>query len=339
MTSPKILISTFLEPEYVERIRAVAPYEVLYAPELLPTPRYGNDHGGLKPTLTAAQDQQWSEWLAQVEIAFDFDWRAPADLLTTAPKLRWIQATSAGIGSFVQRHRLDSGDLIFTTAAGTHASPLAEFAITGALHFVKDVPGLLASQRDHHWERHVSGQLAGRRATVVGLGSIGRRVVELLSLLGAQVTGVGRPGGSYDVSVPVVGTDELDAVLPSTEILVLACPLTPETENLINADRVGLLPAGAILVNIARGQVIDEPALTAALLSGHLAGAALDVFAVEPLPGDSPLWDLPNVLVSPHSASTAANENAVITDLFIDNLHRYQRGESLRNVYQSARGY
>ena len=341
MTSarPTILVSTYLEPEYVEQIRAAAPGEVLYEPSLLPTTRYRNDHGGIRPTLTPEQDQQWTEMLAAAEIAFDFDWRAPAELLTSSPRLGWVQATSAGIGGFVQRYRLDAGELIFTTAAGTHAAPLAEFALAGALHFVKDVPGLLASQRAHHWERHVSGQLAGRRVTVVGLGSIGRRVVELFSFLGASVTGVGRPGGTYDVSVPVVGTDELERVLPRTEILVLACPLTPETNDLINASRVGLLPAGAIVVNIARGQVIDEPALTAALVSGHLAGAALDVFAAEPLPGESPLWDLPNVLVSPHSASTAANENAVLTDLFIDNLSRYLRGEPLRNVYQSARGY
>lgn len=336
---PKILISTYLEPEFVDKIAAATVCDVLYAPELLPAARYRNDHGGTRPTLTPGQDQQWSDLLAQADIAFDFDWRAPADLLSSAPELCWVQATSAGIGGFVQRYQLDAGGLIFTTAAGTHASPLAEFAVAGALHFVKDVPGLLSAQGEHHWQRHVSGQLAGRRATVVGLGSIGRRVAELYSMLGVDVTGAGRPGGTYDIPGRVVSTDELDDVLTDTEILVLACPLTPETNNLINADRVGLLPAGAIVVNIARGQVIDEPALTAALASGHLAGAALDVFIVEPLPGDSPLWDLPNVLVSPHSASTAANENAVLTDLFIDNLYRYLSGRPLRNVYVSERGY
>lgn len=336
---PKILISTYLEPEYVAKIAAAVPGEVLYDPELLPTTRYGNDHGGIRPALTPEQDARWSSMLAVADIAFDFDWRAPADLLSSAPNLRWVQATSAGIGGFVQRYRLDAGELIFTTAAGTHASPLAEFAVAGAMHFVKDVPGLLSAQREHQWERHVSGQLSGRRATVVGLGSIGRRVTELYSMLGVQVTGVGRPGGTYDIPGRVVSTDELDAELPDAEILVLACPLTPETDNLINAERVGLLPAGAIVVNIARGQVIDEPALTAALTSDHLAGAALDVFRVEPLPDVSPLWDLPNVLVSPHSASTASDENAVLTALFIDNLHRYLAREPMRNVYRADRGY
>ena len=340
-TRPTILISTYLEPEHVERIRSAAPGDVLYEPELVPVPRYGNDHHGSNPTLSPEQDAQWSSMLAAADIAFDFDWRAPAELLTTAPKLRWLQATSAGIGGFLQRHRLDEGDVVFTTAAGTHADPLAEFAVTGALHFVKDVPGLLRSQREHHWQRHVSGQLRGRRATVVGIGSIGRRVAELYTLLGLEVTAVGRPGGKYEVpsGVSVTSTDDLDTVLPTTDVLVLACPLTDETTDLINAARVGLLPAGAIVVNIARGQVIDETALTAALSSGHLAGAALDVFAVEPLPEASPLWDLPSVLVSPHSASTAANENAVLVELFLDNLQRYLAGQPLRNVYRSDRGY
>jgi phosphoglycerate dehydrogenase-like enzyme len=338
---PTILISTYLEPEFVEKIGASLPCEMLYAPELLPTPHYRNDHGGRRPDLTPEQGQRWSAMLAQADIAFDFDWRSPGDLLISSPRLRWVQATSAGIGGFVQRYGLDSGEILFTTAAGTHAAPLAEFAVTGVLHFVKDVPGLLDSQRKHHWQRHVSGQLAGRRATVVGLGSIGRRVTELYQLLGLQVTGVGRPGRNYHLpsQVRVVSTEDLDHVLPTTDVLVLACPLTEETRDLINAARVHMLPAGAIVVNIARGQVIEEQALTEALSSGHLGGAALDVFEAEPLPTASPLWDLPNVLVSPHSASTAANENAVLTELFIENLRHYRAGEPLRNVYHAQRGY
>lgn len=231
--------------------------------------------------------------------------------------------------------------MVFTTAAGVHATPLAEFAVAGALYFVKDVPGLLASQRAHHWQRYVSGVLAGRHAAVVGLGSTGRRVAQMYARLGVRVTGVGRPGGRYELGdcARVVSTDDLDALLPSVDILVLACPLTAATDNLINADRVALLPAGAIVVNIARGQVIDEAALTAALSSGQLAGAALDVVHTEPLPTGSALWDLPNVLICPHSASTAANENAVLTDLFIENLTRYLADEPLRNLYHADRGY
>jgi len=338
---PTVLISTYLEPELVEHIRASADVDVMYDPDLLPIPRYRNDHNGARRQLSPEQSQRWTAMLASADIAFDFDWRAPGELLTTAPRLRWVQATSAGIGGFVQRHKLDAGNIVFTTAAGAHATPLAEFAVAGALHFVKDVPGLLASQRARRWQRHVSGVLAGRHAAVVGLGATGRRVAELYSMLGVRVTGVGRPGGQYQLpeGTVLVSTDELDALLPMVDILVLACPLTPATTNLINAERVAALPAGAIVLNIARGQVIDESALTTALSSGRLAGAALDVFEVEPLPGGSALWDLPNVLVSPHSASTAISENAFLTGLFIDNLHRYLAGQALRNMYHADRGY
>ena len=338
---PTVLISTYLEPELVGRIRSAADIDVAYAPEILPVPRYSNDHHGASRRLTPEQTQQWTAMLAEADIAFDFDWRAPADLLTTAPRLRWVQATSAGIGGFVQRHRLDRGSVVFTTAAGTHATPLAEFAVAGALYFVKDVPGLLAGQRAHHWERKVTGVLAGCHAAVLGLGATGRRVAQLYRSLGVRVTGVGRPGGQYDLpdGCGLISTDDLDQILPQVDILVLACPLTEATRNIIHADRVAALRPGAIVVNIARGQVIDEPALTAALISGGLGGAALDVFDTEPLPGGSTLWDLPNVLVSPHSASTAANENAVLTELFIDNLHLYLTGKPLRNLYRSDRGY
>ena len=338
---PAVLISTYLEPELVERLRQSLDVEMLYAPELLPAPRYGNDHGGTPPTLSPAQEHRWLQLLTTADVAFDFDWRDPAQLLTNAPRLQWVQATSAGIGGFVKRHGLDGGDLRITTAAGTHAAPLAEFAVAGVLHFVKNVPHLMSRQREHHWERHVSGQLAGRRATIVGLGSIGRQVAAAFNALGVHVTGVGRSGRAYDLPAGVasVAIEKLDDVLGSTDILVLAVPLTAETENLIDASRVAALPEGAIVVNVARGQVIDEAALTEALMTGSLGGAALDVFEVEPLPAGSPLWNLPNVLISPHSASIAAVENEVLTDLFIENFRRLRAGEPLRNLYDSARGY
>ena len=338
---PAVLIATYLEPELVRRISTELSVDVLYDPSLLPQPRYGNDHGGIRPELSASQERQWSAMLAQADVAFDFDWRAPSELLANAPCLTWVQATSAGIGGFVKRHGLDTGEIALTTAAGTHALPLAEFALAGVLYFVKDIPHLQSRRSARHWERHVSGQLAGRRATVVGLGSIGLRVVATLHALGVRVTGVGREGGSYDLptGVPQVSTADLDTLLPSTDVLVLAVPLTDETHGLVDASRVAALPPGAIVVNIARGQVIDEKALTDALVTGRLGGAALDVFEVEPLPTDSPLWDLPNVLVSPHSASTAAVENELLVQLFIDNFRRLRAGEPLVNRYQPTLGY
>jgi phosphoglycerate dehydrogenase-like enzyme len=337
-----VLIATHLEPELVERIAAVDPaVDVLYAPDLLPVPRYACDHTGTPRDLTADDRRRWEHMLGAADVSFDFDWQAPAELPVRAPKLRWIQATSAGIGGFVQRTGLDRTDIAFTTAAGIHAVPLAEFAVLGALHFVKGVPHLRGQQEGHRWQRYTTSQLAGRTVTVVGLGGIGHRVVTSFQALGTRVIAVGRPGRAYDLGTDVEArtTDELDAILPRTDVLVLCTPLTSQTENLLDARRIALMKPGAVLVNIGRGQLVDEPALVEALAAGHLAGAALDVFATEPLPGTSPLWDLGNVLVSPHSASTVDTENAAITDLFCDNLRRFLDGRDLRNLYRRDLGY
>lgn len=336
-----VLIASPLEPDLVERIAAVPDVEVLWDPDLLPVPRYPAEHGGVRPELDALGQDRWSELLAAAEVSLDFDWRDPASMASSAPRLRWVQATSAGIAAFVQRTGLDRTDIALTTAAGVHAVPLAEFALTGVLHVAKGVPHLRRQQVAHRWERYATSSVRGRRAVVVGLGSIGRETVRLLAATGLDVVGVGRPGRTYDVpgATRVVATDALDEVLGGAEVLVLACPLTEETRGLISRARVDALPAGAIVVNVARGPVVDEQALTDALVSGRLAGAALDVFEVEPLPATSPLWDLENVLVSPHSASTLPDENAAIVDLFLDNLRRFRADEPLRNRYDPTRGY
>jgi phosphoglycerate dehydrogenase-like enzyme len=241
----------------------------------------------------------------------------------------------------MQRTGLNGAGLEVTTAAGIHAVPLAEFALTGALYFVKGLPELRRRQEARHWERYTTRQLAGLRALVVGLGGIGRQVAATFAGLGVEVWGLGRDGRTYDVTglSRVIDRAGLDEALPQTDIVVLACPLTSETEGLLGARELGLLPPGAILVNISRGPVVDQAALTRALRDGRLGGACLDVFAEEPLPPGDPLWELDNVIVSPHSASTVATENAALTDLFLDNLARLAAGEPLRNRYDPVRGY
>jgi glyoxylate/hydroxypyruvate reductase A len=349
-----VLITSYLEPELVDRVRGAWSGEVLYEPDLLPRPRYVADHGGEKPALDAAGERRWRALLAGAEICFDFDWWQPGQLLENAPRLRWVQATSAGIGGFVQRYGLDRGPgrgpglepVVFTTAAGAHAVPLTEFALTGALYLIRGVPDLLERQRRHHWERYTAASLAGRRVTVVGLGTIGRTAAATFAQLGTTVTGVGRPGGSRPAlaGVTVTDTDQLDALLPATDVLILTVPLTPDTTHLLDRRRLGLLPAGAVIVNVARGQVIDQEALADVLADGlpgggRLGGAVLDVTDPEPLPAGSPLWDRSDVLLSPHSASTVGTENQTLTGLFLDNLERWRTGRPLRNRYQPELGY
>jgi glyoxylate/hydroxypyruvate reductase A len=337
-----LLVASWLDPGHVDQIRAAAPeVAVHYAPELLPLPRYPCDHTGPARELSPADLERWQQLLARADIAFDADWWRPAEMPRSAPNLRWVQMTSAGIGAFLARTGLDRSPITFTTAAGVHGVPLAEFVVTGLLQLIKGMATLSAWQSEHHWERHATGQLRGRRALVVGLGGIGREVVRVLDALGVQVTGLGRAGRSYDVPglAGLVGVDSLDAVVGDFDVVVLACPLTEDTRNLLSADRISRLSASAIVVNIARGAVLDEAALTDALARKAIAGAVLDVFATEPLPASSPLWDLDNVVVSPHSASTVEGENDRLVDLFCDNLRRWLDGSPLLNVFDAQRGY
>ena len=337
-----IVIGSYLEPELVARIRAApSAGRVIYEPGLLPVPRYQCDHTGPARPLSAADLDRWRSLTAQADVFFDFDWLDPAGMAGHAPHLRLVQATSAGIGAFMRRTGLDRSGLTVATAGGIHAVPLAEFALAGALYFVKGVPDLRRRQQARHWERYTTRQLAGQRALVVGLGGIGRQVTATFAALGVRVLGLGRDGRDYDIDglSGVIGRAGLDAALPETDLLVLCCPLTPQTEGLIGRRQLALLPPHAVLVNIARGQVVDQDALADALAGGRLGGACLDVFTPEPLPADSPLWGMDNVLVSPHSASTVAGENTRLTELFLDNLERLADGRPLRNRYEPARGY
>ena len=342
MSGCEVVIASYLEPELVAQIAAAEPRaHITYEPALLPVPRYAADHGGEAPRLTEVELTRWDEIIAGAEVLFDFDWHAPETLPRRCPKLRFVQATSAGIGGFMSRTGLDESAIEVSTAAGTHAVPLAEFALMGALHFVKGMPELTRWKREHHWERYATHSLAGRRALVIGLGGIGRRVAESFAALGVEVWGMARRPDREPVTgvSRIIAPGELDDALAETDILVIACPLTDETFHLIGVTQLARLPAPAVVVNVGRGPVIDEPALVAALQENRIAGACLDVFETEPLPALSPLWELDNVIVSPHSASTLAEENELLTQLFIDNLGRLLDGRPRRNVYSPAAGY
>jgi phosphoglycerate dehydrogenase-like enzyme len=337
-----VLVASPLEAEHVARIESAdRRLRLLYAPDLLPLPRYRCDHTGVPRDLPPAELDRWAQLRELADVSLDFDWQSPADMPKNCPRLVWVQATSAGIGGFLERTGLADTDLVFTTAAGVHATPLAEFVLYGLLHFVKEMPVLARWQREQHWERHTSGVLAGSTAVVVGLGNIGREVCRLLSAVGVTVYGCGRPGRTYQVPgvARYTDTDRLREVLPKANALILTCPLTAATAGLIGPAELAALPRRAVVVNVGRGALIDEPALVSALAAGRLAGACLDVFATEPLPLSSPLWAMDNVIVSPHSAATAAAENSLLTDLFIDNLRRWLAGEPLRNVYDREAGY
>lgn len=332
-----IAIASYLEPEFVDRIAAVSDdVRVAYDPSLLAPPRFSADHTG-RPDFRRTREQQrrFRDLLAAAEVHYDFDRKLMAELPTLAPRLKWVQATSSGIGPLVRAAGLDTTKIVITNAAGVHAVPLAEHTLLALLYFIKDVPTRLAEQRAHVWERYAGRELRGRTVVVVGLGAVGREIARLCRAVGLAVVGVRRtpvadPEAHHvdEATTP----DRLHEVLPRADAVVLICPHTPETEGLMDAEAFARLPRGAILVNVGRGALVDEPAMIAALRSGHLGGAALDVAAVEPLPKQSPLWDLPNVLITPHSASTVDRENERLTELFCENLRRWLAGEPLLNV-------
>ena len=341
-----ILIASWLEDSHVQRIREVAPWaEVIHEPSLLRPPRYVADHTGHPIERSPDQEARWRKHLARATILFDFDRTHREDLPDLAPNVRWIQATSAGIGQLVQRmdYARRMPNTTFTTASGVHARPLAEFALMCMLGHVRGMLPAVHAQRARHWERFAGKELEGRTLLVLGYGSVGQRVGRMARAFGMRVLGVRRnPEGIDAASVhadELHGSAALGGLLPRAEFLVLAAPHTAETEEMIGAAELAALPAGAALVNIGRGSLVDEPALVSALREDHLGAAYLDVFAEEPLSEVSPLWSMPNVFVSPHSGSTSDRENGRLTDLFVDNLLRYSAGERLRNILDPDRLY
>jgi len=313
----------------------------MYAPELLPLPRYEADHHAPRRQLDDVALKRWAGMLARAEIAFEFDWDKPMELLERAPRLRWVQASSSGIGPMLVRLKLAGSRLVVTNAASIHAQPLAEFVLMGALYFAKDMPRLTEHKAAKTWQRFCGRQLDGTRMLLIGMGKVGARVAELCAALGVEVIGNRRSAlGTLPTGVSrMVNAEGIDAELPNIDWLVLAAPDTPETAKMIDGRRLDLLPPHAVIINIGRGSLFDEPALIERLASGRIRGAALDVFAKEPLPEDSPLWDMPNVIVSPHSASTVAQENDRLVDLFIENIGRYLEGRALVNEFDHGRLY
>ena len=336
-----VLIASWFDQQHADRIAAVDPrIELLYEPDLLPVPRYVADHHGQKRDLSAAEQARWDELVASAEVMLDIDFLDPATLPERAPNLRWVQMTSAGIGEFMERFGLRRSHVQFTTAAGVHRGPLTEFVLLGLLYVNREVPYLQREQAAHSWRRYTVRGLAGQRALVVGLGEIGREVARVLSTLGMDVWGLRRSAGDAPPGVSRVLTrDELREALSHVDALVLAAPMTDDTRGMIGEAELAALPQGAVIVNIGRGGLVDEPALIRALQDGRLGGLVTDVAAREPLPEDSPLWDLPNVLISPHSAATAFQENDRILEIFTGNLRRYLDGRPLHNRYEPDRGY
>ena len=336
-----VVVAFALAPELIRQIEAVSPdvrvwTQAWSADELAEAPRRWGSQ------LQARADMaQLRPALAEAEVIFCM-WAALAqrlgDVRAAAPKLRWVQSTAAGADEITPD--LVKSGITFTLASGVASTTIAEFALTLMLMFQKGWPAFFRQQQRHDFSRTVPGELAGKTVGIVGVGHIGAEVARLTRDLGCRVLGMRRSVVADDPLLDeAVPPGKLDYLLQESDYVVLAAPLTPETRGLIGEAQLRAMKSSAYLINVARGPLVDEAALVHALLEGWIAGAGLDVFAQEPLPPESPLWDLDNVIMSPHASAGTEAYYERATAVFIDNLRRFIAGQPLRYVVDPERGY
>lgn len=285
--------------------------------------------------------------IAGAEVYFGYG--MPKALFAAAKRLKWTHTGTAGIASMLFPEMVASPVVITNSAGAIYGPPIAEHVVGGVLHFLRGFDVARIQQRATRWDSApfatdatMVRELAECRAVVVGAGGIGSAVARRLGALGATVTTVRRDPakGAPAGSARAVGPGKLDDALREADVVVLATPLTDETRMLLTASRIATLPRGAIVCNVSRGALLDEPALVDGLREGRIRGAVLDVFASEPLAAGSPLWHLPNVLLTPHVAGVSPRLFWVrLQELFLDNWARWRTGAPLRNLVDKRIGY
>lgn len=326
-----------MPPEHVERVRAAlgAGWEWVALQEEVDGS--GDGRARASGPLLAA--------IADAEIYGGFG--IARDAFRAARRLRWVHTGTAGVGSSLFPEMVES-EVVFTNSAGVHGAAVAEHALAMMLHFARGLDLAQAARRRRRWikdEMQAADspvtELSNATVVVVGFGGIGREIGRRCRALGMRVVGVRRrPAAGEDPDAHrVLGAAGLDDALAQADYVVLAVPHTPETDALLDAARIARLKPGAVLVNVCRGNVLDEQALLAALRAGRLRGAGLDVFREEPLPPENPLWDEPRVCLTPHTASVTPRFWDRETDLLCDNIGRYRAGAPLRNVVDKRAGY
>jgi phosphoglycerate dehydrogenase-like enzyme len=329
----RVVVAADFDETLIDRIGAVSPrLDVM-----------GHRKGGPLEVVAAAEVLLVQGWMPRPD---------------QAPDLRWLQLMSAGADHAMKRPLVADTDVVVTTASGIHASPIGEYCMAMILAFAYEVPRFLDLQARREWlapDRAVPRTLRGQTIGIVGYGSIGRELARLAAGFGMRVVavkrdpstmvdddgftmpGTGDPTGAIPASVH--RPEELAAVVAECDVVVSTLPGTPATKHLVDAAVLRSMKPTAVLVNIGRGAVIDEAALVDVMAEGRIAGAALDVFEEEPLPSESPLWSMPNVVVTPHVSGNSDRYDEMVTDVFVENLARYLDGRPLLNVLDRRRGY
>lgn len=344
----RVVIATPLAPELCERVAAVDPrVEVVVDQQLLPPMRHTADFSG-DPSWSRTEEQQarFDAMVDTAEVLYGIPDVQPDALARTVganPGLKFVMTMAAGGGSQVMAAGLPADAferIVFTTSAGAHGIPLAEWAVFGLFCGCKELPRLQRQQRAHEWPTRIVGRpVEGSTVLIAGLGGIGQQVAKRCKALGMTVLGVKRQVSAVENVDEVHALDDLEKIVGRADHIVLTLPGTPQTEKLINAQLLGLAKPGVTVINVGRGTVIDQDALVDALRTGQVGFAALDVFEREPLEDDSPLWDLDNVLISPHSGGLDSKEDERICEIFCENLRQYLAGGQLTNVVDPGQGY
>lgn len=296
---------------------------------------------GLREQLDICIDwdiDQFESSMASAEILLTWDFPTK-DIQKVAPNLKWIHCIGAGVEHLLPMNWLPN-DVVLTNNKGVHAAKAGEFGLMGVLMLHSHMPAVITNQQQKKYDSLYASPIAGKTVVVLGTGSLGGAIAEMISRLGVNVIGVNRSGRAVEGCSQVVTTDALDAVLPQADYLVIATPDTPQTRGLMNRSRLGLLKKSAGVMNIGREAVMDYGALCDKLEDGSLGGAILDVFDPEPVESDSRLWTTPNLIMTPHISADDGDAYIALTlNLFFDNLERYLAGKSLLNPVDPAQGY
>jgi phosphoglycerate dehydrogenase-like enzyme len=292
-----------------------------------------------RPSSSAFPPEDIERLLPEAEVLFGF--RLVDDLLRKAPRLKWLHFASAGVDRAVEAGLMRS-DLILTTSSGIHATPIGEYVLASMLMFTHRFHQALRQQAAHVWQRYEAPELRDRTLGIVGYGHIGREVARLGLAFGMKVVAIRRGAPAHSrrtTRVTILKPEQLPLLLAESDYVLLSVPLIDETHHMLGEKELRAMKPTAYLVNISRGKVVDEMALVRALREGWIAGAGLDVFEQEPLPGESPLWSMENVIMTPHIAGSHERYNERATELFCENLRRYLGGNPLLNLVEKTRGY
>jgi len=328
MDSTNVVMTGTVSDEYLKKIISISPkIKLTGASDLYQAEQSGD----------IAAKEKLDAVLSEAEVIFSG--RLPENVISRAPKLKWIQVRSAGVERLLDTEVVSSS-VIVTNAKGIQNTPIGEFVIQLMLMFVKQAPSCFLMKQERQWRQLSPSVLHSRTVGILGVGSIGQEVARLSKAFSMRVLAVDVKRAARKRYVDaILPPDQLPEMLSGSDFVVSALPLTDETRKMVGEKEFRAMKPSAYFINISRGDIVDEPALVRALDEHWIAGAGLDVFATEPLPGDSRLWEIPNVILSPHIAGSFEDRTAQAIEVFLENLKRYVDGKKLFNVINKKKGF